>query len=180
MIEAKGLTAQRVTKTLIDSKILGKDIIKTETPQGAKIFIGVYTMNTGFTVVGQPVVVEAPYNENPTPLSHAKEIISYQTHTGTTLRFAYKEYISGLLVIGKPSASVCPENDDEEIGTTVAINNCKASIKSGHLIKPASGLTIEEAEKLAYENAYSAIWELEGYLLAHNLEQQKMNKHLAE
>ena len=92
MIIEKGLTAPRVTKELIASKIKSVD--------------------------------------------HVAHI----TNSGSILRWCCIEMENGFTVTGKPSASVSPENDNQEIG-----------------------------EKIAYENAYSEIWALEGYLLATEL-----------
>lgn len=65
------------------------------------------------------------------------EYIEHQTESGSVLRWCCIEMENGFVITGKPSASVSPVNDDEEIG-----------------------------RKIAYENAYSEIWALEGYLLA--------------
>lgn len=92
MIQEKGLTAPRVTKEHIKSKI--KSI----------------------------------------------EYVEHQTKSGSVLRWCCIEMENGFTVTGKPSASVSPENDNQEIG-----------------------------KKIAYENAYSEIWALEGYLLATQL-----------
>lgn len=91
-IQEKGLTAPRVTKELIESKI----------------------EHVGYA--------------------------TYLTPTGSVLRWCCITMSNGFTVTGRPSASVSPENDDEEIG-----------------------------RKIAYDNAYDKIWELEGYLLADKL-----------
>lgn len=44
------------------------------------------------------------------------------------LRWAVITTTSGFAVVGKPSASVSPENDDEDIGKKVAFDNSKAEL----------------------------------------------------
>jgi len=68
------------------------------------------------------------------------EYVKHQTPSGSILRWAVINMKNGFSVTGEPSASVSPENDDEEIG-----------------------------KKIAYENSYSKIWAYEGYLLAEQL-----------
>lgn len=92
MVQEKGLTAPRVTKELISSKIESIDYVEHRTPVGA------------------------------------------------ILRWAVLNMVNGFSIVGKPSASISPENDDEEIG-----------------------------KKVAYENAFNEAWALEGYVLANNL-----------
>ena len=51
------------------------------------------------------------------------EIVKHVSHSGQVLRWAVLTTRSGFAVTGRPSASVCPENDDAEIGEKVAIDN---------------------------------------------------------
>ena len=53
------------------------------------------------------------------------DIVTYVGPRGQTLRWAVIETASGFLVPGKPSASVSPENDDEELGTKIAVENAR-------------------------------------------------------
>ena len=172
MIQEKGLTAPRVTKDLIDSKIVEKEVIEATTPSGAKIFIGLYAMKNGFTVSGQPIVVESETGElGPNDMETA--IIAHKTLSGSILRFGYAELPLGLVIIGRPSASVSAENDNKEIGEKIAIENCNADRLAGYAINPMDNTTESEAKVLALKNAYNEIWALEGYLLATQLTQDK-------
>ena len=53
------------------------------------------------------------------------DIVKYVSPSGQTLRWAVIETASGVLVPGKPSASVSPENDDEELGVKIAVDNAR-------------------------------------------------------
>lgn len=53
------------------------------------------------------------------------DIVTYVSPSGQTLRWAVIETASGFLVPGKPSASVSPENDDEELGVKIAVDNAR-------------------------------------------------------
>lgn len=53
------------------------------------------------------------------------DIVTYVGQSGQTLRWAVIETASGFLVPGKPSASVSPENDDEELGVKIAVDNAR-------------------------------------------------------
>lgn len=53
------------------------------------------------------------------------DIVTYVGPRGQTLRWAVIETASGFLVPGKPSASVSPENDDEELGVKIAVDNAR-------------------------------------------------------
>ena len=53
------------------------------------------------------------------------EIVKHITHSGQVLRWAVLTTKNGFAVTGRPSASVSPENDDPEIGRSVAIENAK-------------------------------------------------------
>jgi len=68
------------------------------------------------------------------------EYVNHKTPTGSILRWCCITMDNGFTVTGEPSASISAENDDQEIG-----------------------------EKIAYTNAYSKIWALEGYRLATEL-----------
>jgi hypothetical protein len=56
------------------------------------------------------------------------EIVKHISKTGKVLRWAVLTMANGHAVTGKPSASVSPENDDEEIGTKIAIDNAKSEL----------------------------------------------------
>lgn len=68
------------------------------------------------------------------------EIVKQVTHSGQVLRWAILTTRNGFAVTGRPSASVCPENDIPELG-----------------------------EKLAIENARNELWTLMGYALKEEL-----------
>ncbi len=53
------------------------------------------------------------------------EIVKHVTKSGQVLRWAILTTASGFAVVGKPSASVSPENDDAEIGEKCAIDNSR-------------------------------------------------------
>lgn len=71
------------------------------------------------------------------------EIVKHVSFSGQVLRWAVITAKNGFAVTGKPSASVSSENDNEEIG-----------------------------EKIAIENARSEMWALMGYELKSRLAQQ--------
>lgn len=56
------------------------------------------------------------------------EIVKYIAKSGQVLRWAVITMKNGFAVTGKPSASVSPENDDEEIGERIAIDNARNEI----------------------------------------------------
>jgi hypothetical protein len=68
------------------------------------------------------------------------EIVKHVTHGGQILRWAVLTTRSGFAVTGRPSASVCAENDEQAIG-----------------------------EKVAYDNAVQELWPLMGYALKEQL-----------
>lgn len=76
-IQAKGLTAPRVTPADIEANIVGTEIVK------------------------------------------------HVSASGQVLRWAVLTTRNGFAVTGRPSASVSPENDDQDIGERVAIENAK-------------------------------------------------------
>lgn len=53
------------------------------------------------------------------------EIVKHVTHSGQVLRWAVLTTRSGYAVVGRPSVSVSPENDNAQIGSQVAIDNSK-------------------------------------------------------
>lgn len=53
------------------------------------------------------------------------EIVKHITPFGKVLRWAVLTTQNGFAVTGKPSASVSPENDDQQIGELIAIDNAK-------------------------------------------------------
>jgi hypothetical protein len=56
------------------------------------------------------------------------EIVKHVTHGGQVLRWAVITTLSGFGVVGRPSVSVSPENDNEEIGIKVATENSTAEM----------------------------------------------------
>lgn len=56
------------------------------------------------------------------------EIVKYISKSGQVLRWAVITMKNGFAVTGKPSASVSPENDDEEIGERIAVANARNEI----------------------------------------------------
>jgi hypothetical protein len=53
------------------------------------------------------------------------EIVKHITHSGQVLRWAVLTTKSGYAVVGRPSVSVHPANDNAEIGTAIAVENSK-------------------------------------------------------
>ena len=51
------------------------------------------------------------------------EIIRHRIESGSVLRFAVLTMDNGFTVTGRPSVSVSPENDNDEVGVKVAIQN---------------------------------------------------------
>lgn len=74
------------------------------------------------------------------------EYVSCITKAGQHLRWAVITLSNGYAVVGDPSVAVSPENDDEVIG-----------------------------KKIAYDNSFNKIWQLEGYLL-----KEKLNSKVKE
>lgn len=68
------------------------------------------------------------------------EIVKHVSTSGQTLRWAVLTMQNGFAVTGKPSCSVSPENDNQELG-----------------------------EKIAIQNAQDEVWALEGYALKQKL-----------
>lgn len=56
------------------------------------------------------------------------EVVKHVTASGTILRWAVLTAANGYAVTGRPSAAVSVENDDEEIGERVAIDNAKQEL----------------------------------------------------
>lgn len=56
------------------------------------------------------------------------EIVKYISYSGQVLRWAVITMKNGFSVTGRPSASVCPENDDAKVGEEVALANAKAEL----------------------------------------------------
>ena len=56
------------------------------------------------------------------------EIVKHVTKSGKVLRWAVLTTRNGYAVVGKPSASVSPENDNAEIGEKVAIDNARGEL----------------------------------------------------
>ena len=53
------------------------------------------------------------------------EIVKHTTAVGQVLRWAVITTISGFAVTGKPSCAVSHENDDEELGSEIAVDNAR-------------------------------------------------------
>lgn len=53
------------------------------------------------------------------------EIVKHVSHGGQVLRWAVLTTRNGYAVVGRPSVSVSPENDDAQIGESVAIANAR-------------------------------------------------------
>lgn len=53
------------------------------------------------------------------------EILKHVSKTGQVLRFAILTTRNGFAVVGKPSVAVSAENDNAEIGQSIAIDNAK-------------------------------------------------------
>lgn len=68
------------------------------------------------------------------------EFVTHVSKGGQVLRWAILTTVSGYAVVGKPSVSVSPENDNEKIGREVA-----------------------------YENSRNELWPLMGYALKERL-----------
>lgn len=83
-----------------------------------------------------PRVTKADIEAN---IAHV-EYVRFVTHSGQVLRWAVITLRNGFSVTGRPSAAVCPENDNVAIG-----------------------------EKVAYDNAYAEVWPLMGYALKDRL-----------
>lgn len=56
------------------------------------------------------------------------EYVKHVTHGGQVLRWAVITTQNGFAVVGNPSASVSPANDNEEIGQKVAFENSKQEL----------------------------------------------------
>ena len=56
------------------------------------------------------------------------EIVKFVSKSGKVLRWAVLTTENGYAVTGKPSASVSPENDNAEIGESIAIENAKSEL----------------------------------------------------
>lgn len=72
------------------------------------------------------------------------EIVKFVSKSGQVLRWAVLTTKCGYAVVGKPSCSVSSENDNQQIG-----------------------------EKIAIENSRSELWPLMGYELRNRLEKSK-------
>ena len=75
------------------------------------------------------------------------EYVTHKTKSGQILRWCIITVNNGFAITGKPSACVDPANDDVAIG-----------------------------EKVAYDNTFSNLWELEGYLLREKLVNDAQDK----
>lgn len=69
------------------------------------------------------------------------EIIRYTTPSGSVLRFAVLILDNGFCVTGRPSVAVSPENDDDEVGVKIAIQN------AAHELWPILGFRAVEQKR---------------------------------
>lgn len=67
------------------------------------------------------------------------EIVKHVTTSGAVLRWAVITTRNGFSVTGRPSASVSPENDNEEVGVKVATDNARNEMW------PLMGYALKEA-----------------------------------
>jgi len=79
------------------------------------------------------------------------EILKHESKGGQILRWAILTTISGYAVTGRPSASISPENDNQEV-----------------------------KEKAALDNAYLELWVLMGYVLKEQMHKNKDKVNLHE
>lgn len=56
------------------------------------------------------------------------EYVKHISHGGQVLRWAVITTLNGFAVTGRPSASVSPENDRQDIGESVALENAKSEL----------------------------------------------------
>ena len=56
------------------------------------------------------------------------EIVKHVSVSGQTLRWAVLTAQNGFAVVGNPSVSVSPENDNQEIGEKIAMENSKQAL----------------------------------------------------
>lgn len=56
------------------------------------------------------------------------EIVKHVSKSGQVLRWAVITTTNGFAVAGKPSCAVSSENDNDEVGEAVAIDNAKAEL----------------------------------------------------
>lgn len=65
------------------------------------------------------------------------EIVKHTTKSGQVLRWCVLTMENGFAVTGDPSCSVSPENDDKEIGESIATKNAedKVWMLEGYLLK---------------------------------------------
>lgn len=56
------------------------------------------------------------------------EICKFVSKTGQVLRWAVLTMQNGFAVVGKPSCSVSPENDNAELGEKIAITNSQDEV----------------------------------------------------
>jgi len=71
-----------------------------------------------------PRVTPADLEDNIVHIEYVKHV----SRGGQVLRWAVLTTKSGYAVVGNPSVSVSPENDNEEIGLKVAFENSKNSL----------------------------------------------------
>jgi len=165
LIKEKGLTGPRLTKDDLDAKIASSSVIYRMTEGGKQMVLGVYIMKNDFVVIGDPIVFDGPFAS---PVVAGMNLITERVGK-KTLRFAYREISDSQIYIGRPSASVSPENDDQEVGEKIAMDNLSEEEQHGCIHVVQTGYDKDKANRMALDNAYHKIWEIEGYLLQESL-----------
>lgn len=90
-----------------------------------------------------PRVTQAEFDAN---IEHI-EIVKHVSKGGGVLRWAVITTKSGFAVTGRPSAAVSKENDDAEIGESIAVGNARAELwpLMGYALKQSLTKMEEEA-----------------------------------
>lgn len=74
------------------------------------------------------------------------EFVTHVSKGGQVLRWAILTTVSGYAVVGKPSVSVSPANDDEQIGREVAYEN------SRNELRPLMGYALKERLSVRHDS----------------------------
>ncbi len=77
----------------------------------------------GHRAGGVDVVVDRDGGVAKLGLRSVDDVAKHVSKTGQVLRWAVLTTQNGFAVVGRPSVSVSPENDDEDIGKRIAIDN---------------------------------------------------------
>lgn len=88
------------------------------------------------------------------------EIVKHVSVTGQVLRWAVLTTKNGFAVTGKPSCSVSSENDNEDIGKEVAIENAESELwpLMGYALKQNISNGKSRAQQVEYDNR-ADVWE---------------------